>query len=270
MLKYPTDLPSCIEGGTGPNTALFLHSVGGSRYSFEETVAALPEGWRGVAWDAPGYGASPALEEMTFEGLTTAAVRLLDARHAGQAVIVGHSMGGMIAQEIVARYPDRVQGLVLFATAATFAGHDPISRAQLLAGLLAPLESGLTRREIANGVIAGMFGPKPPQEAVKRAAEIMAQVGFDTYRKAITCIFDFDRRAELGQIACPTLVLAAEHDRVAPPRTVTRMAEAIPGARYHCLAGAGHFANMEDPASFNAVIGDFLKQIESRKDADPG
>ena len=68
-------------------------------------------------------------------------------------------------------------------------------------------------------------------------------------------------------IACPTLVLTAEHDRLAPTRTLARMAEAIPGARYRCLADAGHVANMENPAAFNAEIGRFLQDI-SRQEAD--
>jgi 3-oxoadipate enol-lactonase len=56
-------------------------------------------------------------------------------------------------------------------------------------------------------------------------------------------------------------LLAAEHDRLAPPRTMERMAERIPGAAYRCIAGAGHLANFEQPAAFAAIIDEFLATI---------
>ncbi|MDE0149398.1 MAG: alpha/beta fold hydrolase [Rhodospirillaceae bacterium] len=255
------DVPACIGAGAGPDTALFLHGIGGDSGSFTDNLPALPEGWRGLAWDAPGYGDSAPLAEMTFETLATAAIRLLDAQRVRRAVIVGHSMGGMIAQEIAARYPERVRGLVLFATSASFGGRDALFRMKFLADRLAPLDRGLTPGDIARPLVPSLFGPEPPPGAVERAVASMAALSSATYRQALNCIVHFDRKADLARIACPTLALAAEHDMLAPPRTMERMAGAIPGARYRCLAEAGHLANMEDPAAFNAEIGGFLQDI---------
>ncbi len=266
----PTHVPSCIEGGAGPNAALFLHGIGGDSGSFADTLSALPEGWRGVAWDAPGYGASAPLAEMTFETLAAAAVHLLDAQNVRRAVIVGHSMGGMIAQEIAARYPERVRGLVLFATSASFGGRDALFRMKFLADRLAPLDRGLTPGDIARPLVPTLFGPEPPPGALERAAASMVALSSATYRQALNCIVHFDRKDDLARIACPVLALAAEHDRLAPPRTLERMAQAVPGARYRCLAGAGHLANMEDPAAFNAEIGRFLKDISRQEPDGPG
>ena len=263
----PTDVPSCIEGGTGPNTALFLHGIGTDGHSFDDNLPGLPEGWRGIAWDAPGYGDSPPLEEMTFETLAAAAVRLLDAQDVRRAVIVGHSMGGMIAQEIAARYPDRVQGLVLYATSPAFGGRDPAFRNAFLADRLAPLNRGLTPADLAPGMMAVLFDGRAAPETVQRGIEMMGRISVATSRQALHCIVEFDRRADLARIACPTLVLAAEHDTLAPPRTMERIAGSIPGACYRCLAGAGHLANMEDPAAFNAEIIRFLNGI-SRQEPD--
>ena len=263
----PTDVPCFIEAGAGSGTALFLHGIGTDSHSFGDNLPALPEGWRGIAWDAPGYGDSPPLEEMTFETLAAAAVRLLDARQVRHAVIVGHSMGGMIAQEIAARYPERVQGLVLYATTAAFGGRDPAFRTAFLADRLAPLERGLTPADLAPGMMAALFDSRAAPETVQRAIDMMGRISTATSRQALHCIVEFDRRDDLASIACPTLVLAAELDTLAPPRTMERMARAVPGARYRCLAGAGHLANMEDPAAFNAEIGRFLNDI-SRQEPD--
>ncbi|HEY6134834.1 MAG TPA: alpha/beta hydrolase, partial [Rubrivivax sp.] len=69
-----------------------------------------------------------------------------------------------------------------------------------------------------------------------------------------------DRRADLGSIRVPTLCLAAEHDRTAPPAVLQGMAQRIPGAAYACVAQAGHVANAEQPQAFNAALLHFLQR----------
>ena len=86
----------------------------------------------------------------------------------------------------------------------------------------------------------------------------MSAVPQDTYRAALAALVRFDRRAALPNIRVPTLCLAAAHDRTAPPEVVHRMAAHIPGAEYHCLADAGHIANLEQPAAFNQAVLQFL------------
>jgi len=260
-------VPDFIESGAGPNTVLFLHGIGGGAHSYDGNLSALPDGWRGLAWWAPGYGAGNTIGEMSFESLADAVIRLLDAQRVDQAVIVGHSMGGMIAQEVVARYPARVRGLVLFATSAAFGGRDDTFRDKFLADRLKPLDQGLAPADFAGKLVGGMFGPATTAETKSKATASMAAVSPETYRAALTCIVRFDRRADLATISCPTLMLAAENDSLAPPRTMEKMATNVPGAQYACLEGVGHLANMEDPAAFNAAINRFLEQLTTVTEA---
>ncbi|MCW5772281.1 MAG: alpha/beta fold hydrolase, partial [Rhodospirillaceae bacterium] len=95
----------------------------------------------------------------------------------------------------------------------------------------------------------------------RRAIESMAAIPAAAYREALSAIVTFNRTDDLARLACPTLVLAAEHDKLAPPKTMERMAQKIPHARYLCLAGAGHLANFETPAAFDRAIGDFLASL---------
>ena len=74
----------------------------------------------------------------------------------------------------------------------------------------------------------------------------------------------FDRRAALGQIAAPTLLVAGEHDRVAPPETMDAMAHAIPGARLLTLRGAGHLPHLEQPDAFDEALIDFLRSARRK------
>lgn len=242
-------------------SVLFLHGIGGNRDSFADQLPRLAPKWRALAWDMPGYGASPAIEPLTFEVLAQSVVGVLDAEGAEKAVLVGHSLGGMIAQETAARFPDRVAGLVLFATTAAFGGKDETFKNEFLAHRLAPLDRGKTMPEIAAELVQGLFGPNPPAAARERAIASMAAIAPAAYRAALRCVVTFNRAEELGRIACPTLVLAAEHDRLAPPKTLTRMAARIPGASYRCIAGAGHLANFEQPDQFDAALDAFLATL---------
>ncbi len=257
--RVPT--PAYAAAGTGPRTVLFLHGIGGNRDSFADDLPRLAKSWRALAWDMPGYGASPPILPLSFAALAVAVIAVLEAERVEKAVLVGHSLGGMIAQETAARFPQRVAGLVLFATSAAFGGRDDTFKNAFLADRLAPLNAGRKMPEIAEELTKGLFGLNPPEAARRRAIASMGAIPEASYRAALECIVTFDRRDDLARIACPTLALAAEHDRLAPPKTMERMAERIPGAAYRCIAGAGHLANFEQPAAFAAAIDEFLATI---------
>jgi 3-oxoadipate enol-lactonase len=211
----------------------------------------------------PGYGASPPLERMTFPGLAQALVALLDSRDAEQAVVIGHSMGGMVAQELVASFPERVSALVLYATTPAFGASGSDWQRQFLESRLRPLEEGKTPADLAPALVAGIVGDEPDLKGVAQAVECMSAISVNAYRAALHCLVTFDRRDSLEKIRCPTLALVGERDRVASPAIVERMAQAIPEASYRVLPGVGHLANLERPAVFDAALEGFLAGLPS-------
>jgi 3-oxoadipate enol-lactonase len=90
----------------------------------------------------------------------------------------------------------------------------------------------------------------------------MSAVPPATYRAALHALVQFEQRAALPTLSVPVLCLAAAHDRTAPPAVMERMAQKIPGARYACLAGAGHLLHCEQPEAFNAELEQFLKDVK--------
>jgi 3-oxoadipate enol-lactonase len=88
-----------------------------------------------------------------------------------------------------------------------------------------------------------------------------------TFRAASETIVSFDARALLERIEAPTLVMAGSSDTNAPAATMERMAGKIPGARFVTIEGAGHLANLERPAAFNAILSHFVESIDLRRDA---
>jgi pimeloyl-ACP methyl ester carboxylesterase len=149
---------------------------------------------------------------------------------------------------------------VLTCTSASFGKADGAWQATFLAERLAPLDAGVGMAGMADRLVPGLVSPAASDEARAQARAVMGRVPEATYRAALKAIAGFDRRAALAAIAVPTLLLAAEHDRTAPPEVMQRMAARIAGSEFVSLPNAGHIANVEAPAAFNAAILDFLQR----------
>jgi 3-oxoadipate enol-lactonase len=234
---------------------VFLHGVGGGHHAWE---AQLPY-FAGLcypshAWDQPGYGHSPGVEPYDLERISASLARLIESLGGEPVVLVGHSMGGMVAQETYARHPALVQGLVLCFTSPAFAGDSSEFAKQFIAARLAPLDEGKSMAQIAAQLIPTMGSNS------KLAVQIMAGVPPETYRKAVRLLTTFDRRKELADIKVPTLLVAGSEDKTAPPAMMERMAQKIPGAEYVLLEGCGHLGPMDRPDAFNAALASFLKR----------
>jgi len=251
-----------IEAGSGP-AVIFLHGIGGDAEAFSKQVDYFAREHRAIAWNMPGYRGSDLTGPMTFPGLAKALLSLMDHLGIDKAHVVGHSIGGMIALEFAATYPDRVLSVVLAQTSPAFGRPDGDFQKQFIADRLGPLDAGQTMAEIADEVIATFFGPNAAPADIEVARKAMAAVPEATYRAAMHCLVAFDRRDALSNLSVPTLVLAGEKDSNAPAPMMERMAGKIPGAEYACMAGAGHLANLECPEAFNDAIGSFINKLKN-------
>jgi 3-oxoadipate enol-lactonase len=253
--------PTYEERGQGP-PLVFLHGIGGDAACWQPQLEAFSEGHRAIAWNMPGYAGSPPLPEMTFSGLAEALLRLLDRLDIERAHLVGHSMGGMVAQEFAATWPGRLRSLVLVATSAAFGPADGDWQREFLASRLGPLERGRSMADLAPGIVARLVGEAPDPAGVEQAIRSMAEVPEATYRAALRCLLSFDRRDALARIEVPTLLLAGERDQTAPAAVMEKMAARIPHARFLALPRAGHLANLEQPTAFNRELSAFLQTPE--------
>jgi 3-oxoadipate enol-lactonase len=253
-----TVVPTFTTLGGGP-TVLMLHGIGGGHLSFAPQVESLAvAGYRAVAWDMPGYGHSAPIEPYTFKGLAQSCVTLIESLKVSNVILVGHSMGGMVAQEVVARRPDLVSRLVLCGTSPAFGKPDGDWQREFIAQRTAPLDAGKTMAELAETLVPQMVGPGSLPEGLRLATHCMGMVPAATYRRALECIVTFDRRANLPNINVPTLLIAGEHDRNAPPAVMKKMAEAIPRSTFIQMKGIGHLQNLEAPDDFDGLLLNFL------------
>ena len=255
-------VPDHIAKGEG-DVILFLHGVGGGAYSWMPQINSFSMNYRAVAWNMPGYGKSALDGRMSFAGLADALLALLDDEGWDRVHLVGHSMGGMVAQQFSVDHQDRLHSLVLSATSPAFGNPDGDFQKKFVAARLAPLENGSTMADLANELVETMMGENSDAHGRQLAFDCMAEVPSRTYRAAIECIVTFEQRANLPHIVVPVLVLAGENDTNAPPPMMAKMATKISGSRYVCLPSLGHLANLEDPLAFDAVVDEFIASVST-------
>ncbi len=283
-------LPAFTTLGAGP-VILMLHGIGGGHRAFApqvETFASL--GYRAVAWDMPGYGHSAPIDPYTFKGLAQSCITLIESLlgssderrpaapsregplggqrstqsgERGGVILLGHSMGAMVAQEVMARRPELVNRLILCGTSPSFGKPDGDWQRDFIAQRTAPLDAGQTMAQLAEVLVPQMIGPGSLPEGVALATHCMAGVNPPTYRKALEALVTFDRRAALALIQVPTLLVAGEFDKNAPPAVMQKMAARIAGSRYAELPGIGHLMNLEAPDEFDALVLGFLADTEA-------
>jgi pimeloyl-ACP methyl ester carboxylesterase len=253
-----TSVPAFTTLGGGP-TVLMLHGIGGGHLAFAPQVETLATaGYRAVAWDMPGYGHSAPIEPYTFKGLAQSCIHLIETLKCKDVVLLGHSMGGMVAQEVVARRPELVSRLVLCGTSPDFGDPDGEWQREFIAQRTAPLDAGQSMEQLAQTLVPQMIGPGSLPEGVRLATHCMGQVPAATWRRALECIVTFDRRSNLDNIHVPTLLVAGEHDRHAPPAVMKKMAERIANSTFIEMKGIGHLQNLEAPEDFDGMLLNFL------------
>jgi 3-oxoadipate enol-lactonase len=238
---------------------VFLHGIGGAARAWRGQVDAFSDRYRTMAWDMPGYGGSAPLKSVSIATLADALQDFLQQVGAARPVLVGHSIGGMIVQQLLANNPGIAGAVVLAQTSPAFGKADGDWQKTFIDARLGPLDRGETMRTLAPSLVKDLVGDDPDPAGLELARDCMASVPEATYRAVMLALLGFDQREALKQIAVPTLVLSGSKDRNAPAPMMAKMATYIPSATYLEIQGAGHLVNLERPKIFNAALDQFLK-----------
>jgi 3-oxoadipate enol-lactonase len=237
---------------------VFLHGIGGAARGWRGQIEAFGDRYRAVAWDMPGYGGSAPLPNTSIATLADALADFLQEIGATKPILVGHSIGGMIVQQFLVRYPGAASAVVLAQTSPAFGNAAGDWQKNFIEARLGPLDRGETMRTLATSLVEGIIGDDPDAAGMDLARDCMASVPEASYRAAMLSMLGFDLRAALKNIAVPALVLSGSKDKNAPAPTMAKMAGTIPSAEYVDIEGAGHLVNLERPKAFNAALDNFL------------
>lgn len=242
------------QAGSGP-ALVFCHGFTTTAAFWREQLPAFSGTHRVVALNLPGHGRSPRPRQRpyTIDAFVADLEGVFEALQIDDAVLVGLSMGGTIAQRFALKHPQWLHRLCLVG--ATPHGLGPDVQAQQVVSAIAEL--GVERASQA--VIERSFWPGAAPELLAFARAEVAQTPDYVALEAIASLNAADSRADLSRIALPTLVVCGSQDRITPPAQSRLLAEGIAGARLVLIDEAAHFPMLEQPAAFNAALRAFLQ-----------
>lgn len=270
-MDHPTKPTQCRPHGnqrqstlhherSGQGEALLLISgLNGLARPWEAIVPALAAHFDVVTHDHRGLGASDAWAgNYSVDQIASDVLGLMDELELPRAHLVGHSLGGAVAQAIAADHPDRVAGLVVYASwPGPDAYFDRVMRMR---------RDMLVSMGVENFIRTGPIGIYPPDWITVRDAELEAAVqdamkafpGTDVMLRRMQACLAHDRRASLGRITAPTLVLGLRDDMSTPAYCSEELAAGIPGAALSLLPYGGHNAHLVVPQQIVQQLLDFL------------
>lgn len=241
---------------------IFLHGVGGNKLNWLPQTSRFSQRFTTVAWDARGYGDSdddPPLG--SFADFADDLAGLILHLDQGPAHIVGLSMGGMIALDLVDRYPELVTSLVLADTAAGFGTSSAEERAAFLDRRLTPLLAGASIAQIAPGMIEVLVTEQASAPVRAAVLDSLLRLRTQPYIRALTAFTTTDFASALSCINKPTLVIVGEEDRVLPPERSEALAERIRDTHLVVIPACGHLSNIECADAFNDHLERFLSGL---------
>ena len=236
------------EVGAGQALVL-LHGIGSQSASWLNQFETL-KGYRLIAWDAPGYGGSEFLkaEKPLPEDYAEALHAFLDRLILKDVVIVGNSLGCLMAGAYGAAHPERVRSMILLDPAAGHAGDESKQRERL------KQFEELGPEGLAEKRSPLVVGRNSPREAVELMAWTQRRIRPPGYRQAIHCLVHGNLAADARKFQKKVLVACGSEDTVTPEVSCKAVAAAFPRAEYRSLPGLGHVPHMEAPETVNELI----------------
>ena len=253
-------LPAHEISGSGELTLFMFHGAyGDGRYFADARDRLVARGHRVVVWHCPGYGGSPGLSEATIESFGVAAADLIEATGGERNVLLGHSMGGLIAPRAALLAADRVDGLVLSSTSAGLNTRTAEEQATFMAERVDPITAGMSVGEYAPELLKTMIGPDSSGPLVDLVMSVVCEMSTETFKLSMAAIASYADGVEtLQKQTVPALLIAGALDPACPPDGMRYIAEVLPDAEYAEIAGTGHYGFAERPVEYHRLIEEFL------------
>jgi non-heme chloroperoxidase len=261
QIKF-VDLPTGVtlqyaeRGDPNGRPVLLLHGISDSWYSFELLMRHLPGGIRALALTQRGHGdSSRPKKHYRPADFAADAAAFLDALDVQTVVVVGHSMGGTIAQRFAIDHPGRTSALCLVAAWHSIANSEA---APQLAGIVEQLEDPVDAGFVREFQRSTIIRPVPQaffETAVQESMKLPARV----WKDVVACM-SHDFSSELHKITTPTSLVWGEHDGLVPRSDQDALLAAIANAQLKVYEGTGHAVHWEQPERFAKDLMSFIEE----------
>ena len=244
------------DGDAGGLPVVFANSLGTDLRVWDRLLPLLPPGLRLIRYDMRGHGLSDAPEGDYWMGdLVADAAGLMHGLGVRDAVFVGLSIGGVVAQGLAAERPDLVRAAVLSNTAAKI-GTEAMWRERIATVRSAGI-AALADTILEKWFTRALHAERPDELALWR--HMLTRTPVDGYAGCCAALAGTDLRLSTAGLRLPVLAVVGSDDGSTPPDLVRETAESIAGARFEIIHGAGHIPCVEQPEALARLIGDFLR-----------
>ena len=269
-----------IDIGEGP-VLIFIHGLAGRWQNWLENIPLFARDHRVIAMDLCGFGDSemPA-EQISISGYARTVDALCDALEVDGGVIIGNSMGGFIGAELAIRFPARVERLCLVGAAGLSIENLRTQRKRGLRhrveniaffnlGWLATRSPAMVTRRRLRRMILTLVAAHPERLPAPITAELVRGAGKPGFNDALEALCRYPIRDRLCEIACPTLIVWGDKDRLVPVKDAHEFERLITDSRKVVYADTGHIPMVERPARFNRDLRAFLEESPGEVAPDP-
>jgi non-heme chloroperoxidase len=258
------DLPGGVrmhyaEGGDATGRAvILLHGYGDSWFSYSRVLPLLPGDFRIIAPDLRGHGRTSQPDSgYALRDLATDVLALMDALGIERAVVVGHSMGGLVAQQVALLAPKRVSGIMLVATATEVSRFNKISDLeQAVGGLVDPIPEAFVRE------FQGSMMKQPlPQEFFERVIAESHRLSAHVWKAVMYGMLATGAPAGLAGSGIPALIVWGAHDPWVPRKSQDDLLAQFPGSKLNVYDDVAHTPNWERPERFAQDLERFVRSV---------
>ncbi|AKG92007.1 putative hydrolases or acyltransferases {alpha/beta hydrolase superfamily} [Geoglobus ahangari] len=245
-----------FEAGNG-RPLILVHGLGGSLEAWSEQYDELSRRFNVVALDLRGFGMSDVPESVSIGDFARDVSNLMEHLGIQKASILGHSMGGLVCMEFYARYPEKVESLILANTFHRL----PESMREEFEKRLEILESSPDMSQIAAFISQiSLYQNRPEHRELVET--IIRKNDKRIYTLATAEIFRADYEDLLPRIEVPVLVIVAEHDATTPPAFGEAIHRLVPNSVLKRVSSSAHLSMLENPEEFNRAVVEFLEGLQ--------
>lgn len=246
-----------VDGPAETPSLVFLNSLGTDLRMWDQIIPRFADRFRLIRLDKRGHGLSDAPSgPYTLRDHTNDLAGLLDQLGVDTPILIGDSVGGMIALDYAITRPEKVKALVLCDTAAK------IGTAEMWNERIDTLRAhGMAY--LAPAILPRWFSPgfkESDPAAYQGYHNMLVRTPLEGYIATCQAIREADLRESVTTLHLPALVICGAADAATPPDLVRGLAEALPHARFEIIEGAGHLPSIEQPAALAEAIDHFLKE----------